>query len=135
RSPLLAGVVLLEIGLLAAGAAQQMWPFVAARAVQGFGGGLVIVALYVVVGRSYAAQLRPRIFAAMSAGWVVPSIVGPVVAGLVADHLTWRLVFLGVAPLVLIPALLTLPVVWAMPAPEETDVRAARRGSTGLAVL
>src|SRR5690606_30024648 len=45
RSPLLAGVVLLEIGLLAAGAAQQMWPFVAARAVQGFGGGLVIVAL------------------------------------------------------------------------------------------
>ena len=82
----------------------------------GAGGGAVIVAVYVVVGRSYDAGLRPRVFAAMSAAWVLPSVVGPVVAGAVADHLTWRLVFLGVPVLVLPAAWLLLP---RLPGPQE----------------
>ena len=39
--------------------ARTMWLFVLGRAVQGLGGGLVIVALYVVVGRAYPERLRP----------------------------------------------------------------------------
>jgi MFS family permease len=91
RRPVLVGVALFVGGLLVAGLATSMPVFVAGRAVQGLGGGAVIVAVYVVVGRSYGPDLRPRVFAAMSAAWVLPSIVGPLIAGAVADHLTWRL--------------------------------------------
>jgi MFS family permease len=109
RRPVVVGVALFIAGLVVAGLATSMPVFVLGRAVQGLGGGAVIVAVYVVVGRSYGPDLRPRVFAAMSAAWVLPSIVGPVVAGAVADHLTWRLVFLGVPVLVLPAAWLLLP--------------------------
>lgn len=90
-------------GLLVAGAAPGMWIFVGGRALQGLGGGLVIVALYVVVGRAYPERLRPSVFAAFSAAWVLPSIVGPLVAGAVTQHIGWRWVFLAVPVLILLP--------------------------------
>ncbi len=109
RGPFLASGLLFAAGLLVAGLAPDMGVFVAGRALQGFGAGMLIVALYVVVGRAYSDAVRPRAFAVMSAGWVLPSIVGPTVAGWLADALTWRLVFLGVLPF-LVPALsLILP--------------------------
>lgn len=80
-----------------------MWIFVGGRALQGLGGGLVIVALYVVVGRAYPERLRPSVFAAFSAAWVLPSIVGPLVAGAVTQHIGWRWVFLAVPALILLP--------------------------------
>ncbi|WP_436849995.1 MFS transporter, partial [Streptomyces monashensis] len=89
--------------------AQSMWVFILGRAVQGLGGGLVIVALYVVVGRAYPERLRPAIMAAFAAGWVVPSIVGPLASGAVTEHLGWRWVFLGIPVLVLLPLALALP--------------------------
>jgi MFS family permease len=64
RIPIIGGAASFTAGLLIAGAAQSMWPFIAGRAAQGLGGGLVVVALYVVVGRSYPDSMRPRIFAA-----------------------------------------------------------------------
>ena len=42
-----------------------------AEAVTGLGAGLVVVVLYVVVGRVYA-ELRPTVFAWVSAAWVLP---------------------------------------------------------------
>lgn len=96
-------------GLVVAGTAGTMWVFIVGRAVQGFGGGLVIVALYVVVGRAYPERLRPAIMAAFAAGWVVPSIVGPLAAGAVTEHLGWRWVFLGIPVLVVFPLALALP--------------------------
>ena len=97
------------LGLLVAGLATSMWVLVVARAVQGFGAGLNIVSLYVVVARAFPAGLRPRVFSAISSGWILPSLVGPPVAGLLADHVSWRWVFLGVLPLLLGAALLVRP--------------------------
>ncbi len=101
--PLFAGIGVFAGGLVVAGTAAGMWMFVGARAIQGLGGGLVIVALYVVVGRAYPERLRPAVFAAFSAAWVLPSIVGPVVSGWVTQHLGWRWVFLAVPMLVVLP--------------------------------
>jgi predicted MFS family arabinose efflux permease len=84
----------------------MVW-FVGGRAIQGFGSGLASVPLYVIVARVYPEEARPKIFAAMAGAWVVPSLVGPSIGGLVAQHLGWRWVFLGIVPLVL-PAALTL---------------------------
>lgn len=103
RSPrpgVLAGVLVFATGLLIAGIAQHMAVLVLGRAVQGLGAGVVIVLLYVIVGQAYSPQLRPRLFGAFAAGWVLPALIGPLAAGLVTTHLGWRGVFLGLLPLV-----------------------------------
>jgi MFS family permease len=107
--PLTTGIAGFAAGLLLSGTAGAMWTFILGRAVQGLGGGLVIVALYVVVGRAYPEPLRPAIMAAFAAGWVVPSIVGPLAAGAVTEQLGWRWVFIGIPVLVVLPLALALP--------------------------
>ncbi|MFI0033939.1 MFS transporter [Streptomyces mutabilis] len=108
-APLTCGIAAFAAGLVLSGTAGAMWLFILGRAVQGLGGGLVIVALYVVVGRAYPERLRPAIMAAFAAGWVVPSIVGPLASGAVTEHLGWRWVFVGIPALVVIPLALALP--------------------------
>ncbi|MER5430795.1 MFS transporter [Streptomyces sp. NPDC002588] len=103
------GIGAFGAGLVLAGSAGNMWVFIFGRAVQGLGGGLVIVALYVVVGRAYPERLRPAIMAAFAAAWIVPTIVGPLAAGVVTERLGWRWVFLGMPVLVLLPLVLALP--------------------------
>lgn len=106
-APLTAGAVAFALGLVLAGVAPDMTLLVLGRALQGGGGGLMSVALYVVVGRHYPSTLHPRIFAAFAGAWVLPAIVGPALAGLIARHLGWRWVFLAAA-LLTVPALLLL---------------------------
>jgi MFS family permease len=105
--PLFTGLAVFVAGLLIVGTAPTMVWFVGGRAIQGFGSGLASVPLYVIVARVYPEEYRPKIFAAMAGAWVVPSLVGPSIGGLVAQHLGWRWVFLGIVPLV-VPAALTL---------------------------
>ncbi|MFJ6939477.1 MFS transporter [Streptomyces sp. NPDC101132] len=105
------GIAAFAAGLVLSGTAGAMWLFVLGRAVQGLGGGLVIVALYVVVSRAYDERLRPAIMAAFAASWVVPSIVGPLAAGTVTEHLGWRWVFVGIPVLVVFPLLIALPAI------------------------
>ncbi|GAA4549728.1 hypothetical protein GCM10023097_37450 [Streptomyces collinus] len=107
--PLTTGIASFGAGLLLSGTAGSMWVFILGRAVQGLGGGLVIVALYVVVGRAYPERLRPAIMAAFAASWVLPSIVGPLAAGSVTEQLGWRWVFVGIPLLVVFPLALALP--------------------------
>ncbi|MFE9925681.1 MFS transporter [Streptomyces sp. NPDC005774] len=108
-APLTTGIAAFAAGLLLGGTAGSMWLFILGRAVQGLGGGMVIVALYVVVGRAYPERLRPAIMAAFAASWVVPSIVGPLASGAVTEHIGWRWVFLGIPVLVVFPLALALP--------------------------
>ncbi|MCI1064650.1 MFS transporter [Stenotrophomonas maltophilia] len=105
--PLWYGLACFVLGLLLAGFAMRMGMLVAGRLLQGLGAGAISVSLYVMVGRSYPEHLRPKVFAAFSAGWVVPSMVGPALSGLIVQHLGWRWVFLAV-PLLAIPAALLL---------------------------
>jgi MFS family permease len=123
--PFAAAAVVFALGLLLAGFATSMWMLVLARAVQGFGAGLNIVAIYVVIARAFPAALRPRVFSATAGGWVLPSLVGPPVAGLLADHVSWRWVFLGVLPLLLGAALLVGPHLRGLdgPVPDEDPDR------------
>ncbi|MFE6481375.1 MFS transporter [Streptomyces sp. NPDC057757] len=127
---LTAGISAFAVGLLLCGTASAMWLFILGRAVQGLGGGLVIVALYVVVGRAYPARLRPSIMAAFAASWVIPSVVGPLAAGAVTEHLGWRWVFIGIPVLVVLPLALALPQIRRRTARPE-DGRGEGGGSDG----
>ncbi|MEU5715559.1 MFS transporter [Streptomyces sp. NPDC020403] len=115
-APLATGIGAFGAGLLVSGTAGSMVMFILGRAVQGIGGGLVIVALYVVISRAYPERIRPSIMAAFSAAWIVPSIVGPLAAGTVTEHLGWRWVFVGIPALILLPLGLALPAIRRMAA-------------------
>jgi len=99
RLPLYTAVALFAVGLIVSGFALDMHVFIVGRLIQGLGAGGQTVALYVVVARIYPPHLHGPVFAAYAAAWVVPSMVGPFLAGAVTEYLHWRWAFLGVAVL------------------------------------
>ena len=107
--PLYFSAALFALGLLVAGSAANMGVFVVGRLVQGLGSGAMTVALYVVVARLYPAVQMPRIFASFAAAWIVPSLIGPFIAGLVAELWSWHWVFLGVVGLVIVATAILTP--------------------------
>ena len=109
--PTLVAVALFAAGLVVDGAAPSMGVLVLGRVVQGVGAGVLVVSLNVLVGRGYPPALRPRAYAAMSTAWVIPGVLGPAVAGLVAEDLSWRIVFLAIVPAVVAAAAIALPAI------------------------
>lgn len=147
--PLWAGIGLFLAGLVVAGLAPTMPVLLVGRTLQGAGTGLEGVALFVLVARVFPEVRRARVFAWFAAAWVVPGVVGPLLAGAVTQYLGWRWVFLGV-PLLAVPALLALrpglaaarrapgtaPTVRAgSPAPWRAVADAVLRGSRGLGTV
>ncbi len=107
--PFIAGAALFAGGLVVSGVAPSMPVIVFGRTSQGFGGGLLSAVAYASIARAYAVDLQPRMLATLSSAWVIPGLVGPGLAGLVAEHLGWRWVFLGLAPLLAFAAVLVVP--------------------------
>ena len=109
QETLVAALVLFGLGLASGGLAPSMTWLLVARALQGLGGGALVTALYVAVTRAYPDHRRPRVMAWMSSAWVLPALLGPTLAGAVAAAIGWRWVFLGLLPVALVIAALTLP--------------------------
>jgi MFS family permease len=105
----LAGLAAFLSGLAVSGTATTMTQLVAGRAIQGLGAGLLITAIYVVLGEAFPDVVRPKLFAAMSTAWVLPALLGPIVAGTLSEHASWRWVFLGLLPFVVMGAALLVP--------------------------
>jgi MFS family permease len=107
--PLAIGLGLFAVGLLLSGFAPTMFLLILGRVVQGLGGGAIITALYAALNLAYSDALRPRMIALMSSAWVVPALLGPGVAGFIAEAFSWRILFWGTVPLLIVVAVLTLP--------------------------
>ncbi|WP_343626643.1 MFS transporter [Roseateles puraquae] len=105
----LAGLLAFLAGLLLAGFAPSMGWLVLGRALQGLGGGVLSVALYVGVAKVVPAPLHPRLFALFAGAWVLPGLLGPALASGLVTWLGWRSVFLAVAAAVPVAAALMLP--------------------------
>lgn len=126
-APLAASLVLFTIGLLVCGTAPTMPLLLAGRVLQGLGGGAITVGLYVMVGLVFPAALRPAVFATFAAAWVLPTLFGPALAGLVAQTVGWRWVFLGATVLVAAAAALVVSALRRAPASGSTEVPVAWR--------
>lgn len=103
---LFVGQLLMAAGSTMAGLAPTFTTLLAGRLIAGLGAGLILVALYVVIGRAYPDTLRPKVFSWVSAAWVLPSLIGPPIAGWLTSTWSWRWVFL----IVLAPIAMTLAV-------------------------
>ena len=53
--------------------------------------GVVPAIGYIAIGRAFDVDHRPRMFAILSTAWVVPGLLGPVLAERVAGAIGWRL--------------------------------------------
>jgi MFS family permease len=107
--PFVGGLALFSIGLVVGGIAPSIEVLVFGRVLQGLGAGAIPPVAYVAIGRALPEQLRARMFATLSTAWVLPGVIGPAVSGIVAEQLHWRLVFLGLLPLIAVSGGLTLP--------------------------
>jgi MFS family permease len=122
------GAVAFAAGLVGAGSAASMPALIAARIVQGCGAGAVSALAYTAVARGYPAEAKPRMLALLSTAWVAPGLIGPALAGVIAQHVGWRWVFLALAPLMLVAACMVVPALRALPRPERSEA-----GSTPVA--
>ena len=107
--PVLLALLLFGAGLSVAGLAPSMTVLIAGRVLQGLGGGGVIAAAYLVINTAYPDAMRARMLALISSAWVLPALVGPALASYVTGRWSWRGVFVGLLPLVLLAAGLLLP--------------------------
>ncbi len=141
RGPLLVGVSVFGLGAVLAGAAWSMPVLVSARALQGLGGGLSVVTVYVIIGRAFPDHLRPKAFGLLAAAWVLPAIVGPLISGFLTDYVTWRAVFWFAVPFIIPPLILLVPRLHRLGGglgdapPRRGRIRLSLVAAAGLALL
>jgi len=117
--PFAAGLVIFALGLVAGGMAPSMIVLVLGRFLQGVGAGAMPATSYVCIGRTYPLEQRPQMFALISSAWMLPSVIGPVIAAWIAETVGWRWVFLGLLPLTAVIGIVAVIGVKSVPAPDE----------------
>ena len=80
-------------GSVLCGLAGSMTMLVASRALQGIGGGAIMVTAMAVIGEVIPLRERGRYQGALGAVFGVTTVIGPLLGGFFTDHLTWRWAF------------------------------------------
>ena len=106
--PMAVGFGLFLLGLVGAMLAIDVPTLIAARFLQGLGGGAMNLSLFVVIALGFPGERRPTVMSWLSLCWVLPAFVGPPISALLV-HLNWRLVFGIGIPVLLAAALLMTP--------------------------
>jgi EmrB/QacA subfamily drug resistance transporter len=104
RRVFLIGVVWFAAASLLCGLAQNVEQLVAARALQGVGGALLTPGSLALIQSSFRPEDRPRAIGLWSSLSGISGLIGPFLAGVLVDAVSWRLVFLINVPFAVVIA-------------------------------
>ena len=94
RRPIyLTGLAIFLGGSALSGAAHTMGQLIFFRMLQGLGAGSLMTLGMTIVGELFGLEQRAKKQSYVSAVWGVASLLGPLLGGLLTDHLSWRWVF------------------------------------------
>lgn len=95
RKPVLvAGTLIFLAGSAACALAWDMLSLIVFRTLQGLGAGSIMATVNTLAGDLYAVRDRARIQGWLSSVWGMAAVVGPLIGGALAEHASWRWVFL-----------------------------------------
>jgi EmrB/QacA subfamily drug resistance transporter len=106
RTVMLAAVTIFTLGSVACALAPTMGALIAARALQGVGGGGILPLAQTIIADIMSPRERPRYQSYSAVMFMGASVSGPVIGGFLTEHLHWSLIFwinlpLGLAALVM----------------------------------
>ena len=107
RRPFLICIAVFLAGLVISASAPTMPIVVLGRLLQGAGTGGFAPLSYVAVRRAFPNSQQARLYAFLSAGWVLPSLFAPAISGVVTERFGWRWIFIAIIPAAIAVALLT----------------------------
>jgi EmrB/QacA subfamily drug resistance transporter len=87
------------VGSLLCGIAQSMGQLIAARAVQGLGGGAIQALAFAILGDILPPRERGRYIGYFTLAFVGAALLGPLIGGFIIDHWTWPWIFFINIPL------------------------------------
>src|SRR3984893_5714951 len=116
------GVVLFALASIWCGLASSIGQLIAARAVQGVGGALLVPGGLAIISASFPEAERGRAIGTWSGSTAITAALGPVIGGWLIEHVSWRAVFFLNLPLALIVLLLVVRYV-----PESRNEEESRK--------
>lgn len=102
RTTLVASALVFLAGTLIATFASSMTEVLAGRALQGLGEGIIAATCYALIPELFPSRLVAKVFGAEAVVWAVAAFGGPLVSGLLTEHISWRAAFFVNVPLALI---------------------------------
>src|SRR5262245_50364107 len=122
RKMFVLGVLVFSVASIACGLAPQVGWLVAARALQGIGGALMVPESLAIISAAFPEKERGRAIGTWAGFSALTTALGPVLGGWLVDASSWRTIFFVNVPLGLITLVITL---WHVPESRDEEDHAS----------